>query len=59
MKLYELVIKKVNEKKMICIKGEQIEEVKFKDSLIEECDDLLIQLSVGCCAKALNFSVYF
>ncbi|KJS13604.1 MAG: hypothetical protein VR67_03615 [Peptococcaceae bacterium BRH_c8a] len=47
VKLLDLLNKKIKEKKLICVKSEQIEEIKLGRRLIKECDDIITRLSVG------------
>lgn len=49
--LHEILLENLTKRKIICIKSEQIEEVKFGKRLVTECDDVLAALSFGISIK--------
>jgi hypothetical protein len=49
--LYEILNNKIHNKKLICVKSEQIEEIKLGKRLINESDNILTRLSLGVRAK--------
>ncbi|WP_069999651.1 hypothetical protein [Cellulosilyticum sp. I15G10I2] len=51
--LFQLLTNKIKSKKLICVKGEQIEEIKLGGRLVDECNGVLIQLSLGVNTKPL------
>lgn len=50
-KLLQIIESKLSERRLICIKSEQLEEVKLGGRLIDECDDIITRLSLGTRAK--------